>query len=70
VIVTPGCGSCCGTAGAIPEDGANVVSTANRNFKGRMGNASANVFLASPEVCAASAVAGRIVSLQTFAAGR
>jgi 3-isopropylmalate/(R)-2-methylmalate dehydratase large subunit len=70
IIVTPGCGSCCGTAGAIPEDGANVVSTANRNFKGRMGNASANVFLASPEVCAASAVAGRIVSLQTFAAGR
>jgi 3-isopropylmalate/(R)-2-methylmalate dehydratase large subunit len=70
VIVTPGCGSCCGTAGAIPEDGANVISTANRNFKGRMGNASANVFLASPEVCAASAVAGRIVSPQAFAAHR
>jgi 3-isopropylmalate/(R)-2-methylmalate dehydratase large subunit len=68
VIVTPGCGSCCGTAGAIPEDGANVISTANRNFKGRMGNANANVFLASPEVCAASAVAGRIVSPQAFAA--
>jgi 3-isopropylmalate/(R)-2-methylmalate dehydratase large subunit len=70
VIVTPGCGSCCGTAGAIPEDGANVISTANRNFKGRMGNANANVFLASPEVCAASAVAGRIVSPQAFAAHR
>ena len=66
IIVTPGCGACCGTAGAIPEDDANVISTANRNFKGRMGNPSANIFLASPEVCAASAVAGRIASPQTL----
>jgi 3-isopropylmalate/(R)-2-methylmalate dehydratase large subunit len=70
IIVTPGCGSCCGTAGAIPEDDANVISTANRNFKGRMGNAAANVFLASPEVCAASAIAGRIASPQTLFAKR
>jgi 3-isopropylmalate/(R)-2-methylmalate dehydratase large subunit len=70
IIVTPGCGSCCGTAGAIPEDDANVISTANRNFKGRMGNASAKVFLASPEVCAASAVAGRIASPQTLSVKR
>ena len=70
IIVTPGCGSCCGTAGAIPEDEANVISTANRNFKGRMGNASANVFLASPEVCAASAVAGRIASPQSLSVKR
>jgi 3-isopropylmalate/(R)-2-methylmalate dehydratase large subunit len=68
VLVTPGCGACCGTAGAIPEDGANVISTANRNFKGRMGNASANIYLASPEVCAASAVAGRIASPATLRA--
>jgi 3-isopropylmalate/(R)-2-methylmalate dehydratase large subunit len=70
VIVTPGCGSCCGTAGAIPEDDTNVISTANRNFKGRMGNASANIFLASPEVCAASAIAGRIASPQTLSVRR
>ncbi|RZF29761.1 homoaconitate hydratase family protein [Paraburkholderia sp. UYCP14C] len=69
VIVTPGCGACCGTSGAIPEDGANVISTANRNFKGRMGNSSANIFLASPEVCAASAIAGRIVSPRKLGAG-
>ena len=60
VIVTPGCGSCCGTCGAIPGDGVNVISTANRNFKGRMGNSSASIYLASPASCAAAAVAGKI----------
>ncbi|MCW3474657.1 aconitase/3-isopropylmalate dehydratase large subunit family protein [Limobrevibacterium gyesilva] len=59
-IVPPGCGSCCGTCGVIPGDGVNVVSTANRNFKGRMGNASASIFLASPASCAAAAVRGAI----------
>jgi len=66
IVVTPGCGSCCGTGGAIPADGVNVISTANRNFKGRMGNATANIFLASPRVCAASAVAGHIVDPHTL----
>ncbi|HLJ29661.1 MAG TPA: aconitase/3-isopropylmalate dehydratase large subunit family protein [Candidatus Angelobacter sp.] len=60
VIVTPGCGSCCGTCGAIPGDGVNVISTANRNFKGRMGNGNAAIYLASPASCAASAVRGVI----------
>jgi 3-isopropylmalate/(R)-2-methylmalate dehydratase large subunit len=60
VITTPGCGACCGTSGAIPGDGMNVLSTANRNFKARMGNATASIYLASPAVCAASALAGRI----------
>ncbi len=60
IVLTPGCGSCCGTCGAIPGDGVNVVSTANRNYKGRMGNAHANIYLASPATCAASAVRGRI----------
>lgn len=60
VVVTPGCGSCCGTCGAIPGDGVNVISTANRNFKGRMGNSNASIYLASPASCAAAAVAGRI----------
>jgi 3-isopropylmalate/(R)-2-methylmalate dehydratase large subunit len=60
VIGTPGCGSCCGTCGAIPGDGVNVISTANRNFKGRMGNSNSAIYLASPASCAAAAVAGVI----------
>jgi 3-isopropylmalate/(R)-2-methylmalate dehydratase large subunit len=60
VIGTPGCGSCCGTCGAIPGDGVNVISTANRNFKGRMGNSDAAIYLASPASCAAAAVRGAI----------
>ena len=60
-VVTPsGCGPCCGTAGPVPGDGMNVISTANRNFKARMGNTHASIFLASPAVCAAAAVMGKI----------
>jgi len=59
-ITVPGCGSCCGTAGPIPADGINVLSTANRNFKARMGNAKAFIYLASPAACAAAAVTGRL----------
>jgi 3-isopropylmalate/(R)-2-methylmalate dehydratase large subunit len=62
VITTPGCGACCGTSGVIPGDGVNVISTANRNFKARMGNSTASIFLASPAVCAAAAVAGHIAN--------
>ena len=54
-ITTPGCGACCGTSGVIPGDGMNVLSTANRNFKARMGNARAAIYLASPAACAAAA---------------
>lgn len=60
IVQTAGCGSCCGTCGVIPGDGVNVVSTANRNFKGRMGNAETRIFLASPQTCAAAAITGRI----------
>lgn len=68
VIVTPGCGSCCGTCGAIPESGVNVISTANRNFKGRMGNGEAAIYLASPAACAAAAVRGAISDPREFLA--
>ena len=61
VITPPGCGPCCGTSEPIPTDGMTVVSTANRNFKARMGNAGTAIFLASPASCAAAAVHGRIV---------
>ena len=60
IVTTAGCGACCGTSGVIPGDGMNVISTANRNFKARMGNASASIYLASPATCAASAATGRI----------
>ncbi|HEX7938556.1 MAG TPA: aconitase/3-isopropylmalate dehydratase large subunit family protein [Gemmatimonadaceae bacterium] len=63
IVTTPGCGACCGTSGVIPTDGMNVISTANRNFKARMGNATASIYLASPAACAAAAVAGKIVEL-------
>jgi 3-isopropylmalate/(R)-2-methylmalate dehydratase large subunit len=59
-VVPPGCGACCGTCGVIPSDGMNVISTANRNFKGRMGNGAAAIFLASSASCAAAAVRGTI----------
>lgn len=66
VIGTPGCGSCCGTCGSIPSDGVNVISTANRNFKGRMGNGAAFIYLASPASCAAAAVRGAITDPREF----
>jgi 3-isopropylmalate/(R)-2-methylmalate dehydratase large subunit len=67
VIQAPGCGSCCGTCGTIPGDGVNVISTANRNFKGRMGNGAANIYLASPSSCAAAAVKGAISDPREYA---
>jgi 3-isopropylmalate/(R)-2-methylmalate dehydratase large subunit len=60
IVTTPGCGACCGTSGAIPADNMTVLSTANRNFKARMGNATARIYLASPAACAAAAATGRI----------
>jgi 3-isopropylmalate/(R)-2-methylmalate dehydratase large subunit len=58
-LLPTACGACSGYGGSIPE-GANVVATTARNFKGRMGAATAQVYLASPYTVAASALRGRI----------
>ncbi len=70
IVTEVGCGACCGTSGVVPADGMNVLSTANRNFKARMGNASASIYLASPAACGASAATGRITDPRAERAAR
>ena len=63
----PGCGPCIGLGIGLLEPGEVGISSTNRNFKGRMGSRDAKCYLASPEVVAASAVAGYIRGPHEFA---
>lgn len=67
IVSPPGCGACVGTQGSIPARGANVLSTMNRNFKGRMGNPDASIYLSSPLIAAKTALLGHIPTLTELA---
>ncbi|BCX02919.1 MAG: 3-isopropylmalate dehydratase large subunit [Candidatus Roseilinea sp.] len=59
-FISAGCGPCVGTHEGVPGDGEVVIASTNRNFRGRMGNPNAQIYLASPAVVAASVLAGEI----------
>ncbi len=67
IPLPPGCGACIGLGRGLVGKGETAISATNRNFKGRMGDRDSFVYLASPAVVAASALAGFICAPKTFA---
>src|ERR1700758_5595470 len=66
IPLPPGCGACIGLGRGLVQKGEIAISATNRNFKGRMGDRDARVYLGSPGVVAASALAGLLCAPQTF----
>ncbi len=70
IALPSGCGPCIGLGAGLVRDGEVAISATNRNFRGRMGSPNAEVYLGSPAVVAASAVAGFICAPGSFADSR
>ncbi len=69
ILLPSGCGACAGMGAGLLADGETCISSTNRNFKGRMGAKSANVYLGSPYSVAAAAVAGHITDPRALLEG-